>query len=110
MLKAIFVLSAFLLLLACAAKNTGLPYSTACDNMKLEIQEKEKLDAKVKALRKQVGVYKQKNDTDSVAVIQQKLDILLINQKDLKKTLDETSQDCKPSLFEGQLPVGKPAE
>jgi hypothetical protein len=99
---------AALLLTGCAEKKGLKAYQDPCTSMKLEIEEKRELDAKVKALAKQAEGYRKAGDTASAASAERRLVGLRENQRLMKESLDQSSNDCQSTVSD-PLPVRGPA-
>lgn len=106
MFAAAFV--AVFLVAACSSSRL-VPESEACRTMREQIREKQDLDARVKALSKQVA--KEFKAGDSAAAVSDTalLRGLVENQRYLKESLERSSRDCTPSLKDVYSPVLDPA-
>jgi hypothetical protein len=99
-----------LLLSACAEKKQSLStaYHDPCAAMKMEINEKRELDAKVKKLAKQAEKYRKSGDTASAASADRRLVGMRENQRLLKESLDQSGNECRSTMGD-PLPVRGPA-
>jgi hypothetical protein len=102
------LVTAALILGACASAQQDPAYSNACRTMKLQVEEKQALDAKVRKVAKEAETYRKQGDTASAASADMRLNGLLENQRLLKESLDASSRDCSPTLKDPQ-PVRDPA-
>ncbi len=82
--------------------------SPACETMRAQVKEKQKLDAEVKAVAKAVRDHRKQGDTTAAMAAERRLDDLRETQRLLKDALDNTSRDCSP-VFKDQEPVLDPA-
>lgn len=100
-------LSTGLFILAGCASGMRLE-SPACETMRAQIKEKQKLDASVKALGKEARAYRTQGDTAAAAAAERRLSGMLESQRFLKDALDATSRDCS-SIVKDVEPVLDPA-
>jgi hypothetical protein len=105
-LAGLAALFAALLLTACSSKPATV--NEPCRLMKAQIEEKQELDAQVKALGKQAVKYRKEGDTASAASAEHRLLGLRENQRMLQQSLEQSSSDCSPSGL-NQVPVRDPA-
>jgi len=82
--------------------------SPACETMRAQIKEKQKLDAAVKSLSKEARTYRTQGDTAAAAAAERRLEGMIESQRFLKDALDATSRDCS-SIVKDVEPVLDPA-
>ena len=102
-----------LILLACASKNpksTPNPYTDPCKAMKLEIAEKQELDAKIKSLSKQAVKYQKRGDTASANSAERRLQGMRVDQRLRQESLERSSYSCQPLLDRLQEPTLDPEQ
>lgn len=105
-LRPLLLVTGLLILAGCAS---GMRLeSPACETMRAQIKEKQKLDASVKALAKQARDFRRQGDTTAAAASERRLDGMLEQQRFLKDALDNTSRDCS-SVVKDVEPVLDPA-
>jgi type II secretory pathway component PulM len=73
--------------------------------MKHEVEEKQKLDAQIKSLAKEVRTLRKQGDTTSAVAAERRLNGLIENQRFLKDALDQSSRDCSPILKDAEPPL-----
>jgi hypothetical protein len=93
-----------LVMAGCASSPVHLG-SPACDTMRVQIKEKQKLDAEVKALGREVRDLQKQGDTTAAVAAQRQLDGLIESQRFLKDALDQSSHDCSPILRDSEPPL-----
>ncbi len=95
------------LLVSCASSRVATE-PEACRVMREQVREKQELDARIKKLSKETQALRKSGDDAAAAESEERLRVLIENQRYLKESLERSSHDCSPTMQETS-PVLDPA-